>query len=371
MPSPIDAAPPLRRARAAALLAGPALAALALTPALFAAGHAGAQDARRAERRVLRGREVAIWNVAGRVRVERGFGDDVVVEVARGGRDGARLRLAGDAASLQVIFPDDRIVYPGWRRDGRVHVRTDASGRFLSGSTGWRLGRGGVEVRGSGSGTEAWADLVVRVPAGRRVAVHLAAGVAEAHDLDADLTLDVYAADVMTDGTRGRLLIDAGSGAIRVRGAEGEVRLDTGSGAVEVERVRATQLAVDAGSGAVRGADVTADEVELDLGSGAVRLDALRAPRLHVDAGSGSVELDLAADVDDVRIDSGSGEVTLRLSPSLGAEVDIDTGSGGIVADVPLRVTARERGHLAGVLGDGRGRITVDGGSGRVHLVPR
>jgi lia operon protein LiaG len=81
------------------------------------------------------------------------------------------------------------------------------------------------------------------------------------------------------------------------------------------------------------------------------------------------VDVGLLDDVENVRIDTGSGGVTLRLPASLGAEVDIDTGSGGISTDVPVTVTRRERDRLVGRIGDGRGRIVIDAGSGGVRLM--
>ena len=45
-----------------------------------------------------------------------------------------------------------------------------------------------------------------------------------------------------------------------------------------------------------------------------------------------------------------------------------DTGSGGIESEIPIQITRRERDRLVGQIGDGRGRIVIDGGSGRVRL---
>ena len=67
--------------------------------------------------------EVAIYNIVGRLQVVGGTGDRVVVEVTRGGRDAAQLRLiTGDVRgrmSLRVRYPADRIVYPQSRWNGR------------------------------------------------------------------------------------------------------------------------------------------------------------------------------------------------------------------------------------------------------------
>lgn len=326
--------------------------------------------AQSAERYTLGGAEVTVYDPAGRVQLVGGSGSDVVVEVTRGGRDAARLRVASPAGgrTFAVIAPDRDLVYPAMGQRGQTTLRVRSDGTFDG--DGGMFGRERLTIRGEGSGAEAWADLVVRVPRGRQVTVRLGAGAALATNVEGDLKLDVYSAEVTTEHTRGRLDVDAGSGRVRVSDAEGsEVLLDTGSGSVEVRGVRADRFKLDAGSGSTAGGEIAARDVDLDTGSGSLRLDRVRARTLKLDSGSGDVELELLEDVDDLRVDSGSGGVTLRLPTSLGAELDVDTGSGGIETEVPVQVTRRERDHLTGRLGDGRGRIAIDAGSGRVRLL--
>jgi hypothetical protein len=344
---------------------------LAVAPVLvalppLAARPSGAQSV---ERFTLRGRDVAVYDPAGRVQLVAGGGSDVTVELTRGGRDGARLRVLTDDVdgrpTLRVVAPDGDLVYPAMGRgDAELRVRDDGT---FNGDGGWR-GRT-LTIRGDGRGAEAWADLVVRVPRGRRVAVYVGAGATEARDVDADLRLDSQAASVLAERTRGRLVVDAGSGRTQVRGVEGELTVDAGSGAVELDGVRARRLSVDGGSGALRGRDVRADEIDLDLGSGRTELSGVQTRTLRLDSGSGSVDVGFAADVDDVRIDSGSGSVTLRVPPQLGAALEVTTGSGGITTDIPVTITRRDRDGLRGRIGDGRGRIVIDSGSGAVRLL--
>jgi hypothetical protein len=54
---------------------------------------------------------------------------------------------------------------------------------------------------------------------------------------------------------------------------------------------------------------------------------------------------------------------------SLGAELGVETGSGGIDIGVPVQVTKWERSSVRGRIGDGQGRIHIEAGSGRVRLV--
>ncbi len=69
-------------------------------------------------------------------------------------------------------------------------------------------------------------------------------------------------------------------------------------------------------------------------------------------------------------MDTGSGGVTITVPADFGAEVDIETGSGGIdLGGVPVMVTRLESDHIIGKIGDGRGRMKIETGSGGVRLV--
>jgi lia operon protein LiaG len=325
------------------------------------------------DRRAVSGPAVAIYNLAGRVRVEGGGGSDVVVEITRGGADAGRLRIETgprrEWQTLRVVYPSDRIVFPrlgGW--GSRTTVRVDDQG-FFDESDDWRGRSQRVDIRSSGSGLEAWADLRIVVPRGKRIAVHLAAGEATVSNVEGDLAIDVSAATITTEHTRGRLSLDAGSGAVRVADAQGWVNLETGSGSVTMSDVRGDELRMDTGSGSITGRNVDVQTLSADVGSGGIRLSAVKASRVSLDTGSGGTDIELVTDVEDVNVDAGSGPVSIRLPASAGAEVEIETGSGGIETDFPIQVTRWERNHLRGRLGDGRGRIRIESGSGTVRLL--
>lgn len=333
--------------------------------ALLAAALAAPAGAQQPERYALRSSRVAIHNLAGEVRVVGGSGQEVVVEVARGGDDARELRVNrgrdGDAERLVVLTPGTRVVYPRMGRGSNSNFNVREDGTF---------GRGGrrVTVTGGGRGTEAYADLTVRVPAGRSVTLHQGVGKVEVANVDGDLSVNTASASVASAGTRGSLTVDVGSGSVRVERAQGDVDVDTGSGSVRLADVRGRRLSVDTGSGSVTGRGLTADEVQVDVGSGAVELSGVRAGGLRVDTGSGSVQLSLASDARSVEVDTGSGGVRLAVPSSFGAEVEIDTGSGGIQVDVPAQARTVRRDSYRGRIGDGRGRVEIDTGSGGVRI---
>jgi lia operon protein LiaG len=327
---------------------------------------AGAQT----ERFNVGGDQVAVYNLAGKMRVEGGTGSEVVVDVTRGGADAKALRIEhgriGSDETLRVIYPDDDIIYPDLGSRTRTDVSVRDDGTFFGRMGALRGHR--VTIRDHGSGTEAYADLVIRVPAGKRISLYLAVGTLDVMNVDGDIRVDVSAARVMTKQTKGRLDLDTGSGRVEVSDAQGDVSLDTGSGGVTLARIKGPSLLLDAGSGGVSGTDLDVERLDLDVGSGGTELARVRAQDIKIDAGSGHTDIGIVSDVRSLDVDTGSGGVTLRIPESLGAEVDIDTGSGGIDTDFPIQVTRRSRTHLTGTIGDGKGRIRIDTGSGGVRL---
>ena len=326
-----------------------------------------------AQRYTIAGDNVAIYNLAGEVRVEGGPAGDVIVEVTRGGADASRLAIQtdpiGSRATLRVVYPGDDIVYPfmGHHSSTTLDVRDDGS---FSGDDRRFGGRGHrVRISGDGSGTEAFADLRILVPAGRRIAVYLAVGKMTAANVNGDLTLDVSSSDVTASGMRGSLMVDAGSGDVRVTDATGDLNLDTGSGNVVVSSAKGDSLLIDTGSG-----DVTLDRAEvrnlkIDTGSGNADATAVRSEDLYIDTGSGDVTVELLAGGGSIDINTGSGQVNLTLPGDYGAMLLLDTGSGEIdLGGIPVTVTKLQEDHVEGRIGDGKARLHVDTGSGDVRL---
>jgi DUF4097 and DUF4098 domain-containing protein YvlB len=323
------------------------------------------------EHRNLSGERVAVYNLAGRVRVQAATGAQVTVDVTRGGRDASKLKLeTGDIRgwnALRVVYPSDRIVYPEWQSRGRTQMHVNADGTFDDDSN-WR-DRDRVEIRSSGDGLEAHADMTIGVPKGQRIYVHWGVGDATVSNVDGDLRVSVAAASLTSEHTRGRLNLDTGSGSVSVTDAQGEVRLDTGSGGVTIDGVKGETLDIDTGSGSVRGQNVDARMLKIDVGSGGVSLARINSGRVTVDAGSGHTDLGFLQPVEDLAVDAGSGGVTIRLPAAQGADVDIETGSGGIDSDFAVQTTRLSRDHLRGQIGDGKARIKIESGSGTVRLI--
>lgn len=343
------------------------VAAIAL-PTLLAPGTVAGQT----EQRSLRGGQVSVYNLAGRMRAMPGTGDAVTVEITRRGAERDRLRIETGALrgreTLRIVYPADRIIYPELRQRTRMTLRVRADGTFSD--EGWsRDSRDEVEIRDSGSGLEAFADLVIRVPRGQKIDLYLGAGRVEVANVEGDILVDVGAAEVDVAGTKGNLTLDTGSGKVAVRDATGTLNIDTGSGGITIDRVKGDVLNIDSGSGGIQGSDVDMRDLKADVGSGGLRFYRTKATNITVEAGSGGVNLELLSDVENLEVETGSGGATIRLPATVGAELEAETGSGGFSTDFEITTRRVSRNHVVGRIGDGKGRIRLEAGSGSIRLL--
>lgn len=337
------------------------------------------------ERVTLPGDRVAIYNLVGQARIEAGSGSAVTVEITKGGQDQGQVTIERGPIetmpgfeTLRLVYPADAITYPALGRRSRTEMQVREDGTFGGDNSNNERGRWGsrrwgrrVTVTGNESGLEAWADLRILIPVGRRVDVNVGVGDISVTNVDGHLSVDGGSSSVTARGTKGSLTIDVGSGMVTVNDAQGDLSVDTGSGSVELTTFRGTSLSIDTGSGSVSVTTAVADQVTVDTGSGDITLTGITSRDINLDTGSGEVDVDVTTDVDQVLIDTGSGSVTLHVPDNMGATLDIESGSGGVESDVPLEVTRWGSDHVTGRIGDGRGRIAVDTGSGRVRIVKR
>jgi len=321
------------------------------------------------------GDDVAIYNLAGEVTVTGSRGSSVTVEAVRGGRDADRLDIqVGEIdgrQTLRVLYPDDRVTYRQGRWGGSTSLRVRPDGTWGGEGSGWSRRGDQVRVSSRSGGLDAYADLVIHVPEGQRLSVYLAVGRITASNVNGRILLDTHAGGVEARTMTGFLNVDTGSGSVDVTGMDGDLLVDTGSGQVRVSDVTGDDVGIDTGSGGVEADAVHARTILIDTGSGSIALERSSGRDVRLDTGSGSVTAELTSELERLLVDTGSGSVTLHLPADLSAELAIETGSGGIDVDFPLMMTRRARNELHGTIGDGRGRIVVDTGSGSVRIRSR
>ena len=155
-----------------------------------------------------------------------------------------------------------------------------------------------------------------------------------------------------------------------VHGANGSLHFDTGSGDVTASGLRGALADFDTGSGDVDVTDVQVDRARFDTGSGHAKARALQARTGIVDTGSGDAELEFTGGaLDDWKIDTGSGDARITLPPGASVTITVDAGSGDLdVERAGVTMQGRQGDTKTLRVGDGRGRMRIDTGSGDVTI---
>ncbi|HEY7213506.1 MAG TPA: DUF4097 family beta strand repeat-containing protein [Thermoanaerobaculia bacterium] len=389
----------------------PALAAALMLVAGAPALHAAPQT--RAFRQALPalGPETRLANLAGRIEIVRGQGNEVVAEVtvhAEGENaaetqqllQGMKWVKSHDRKGREewaLSYPVEKyrsFVYPGGKQDDDDHDDLPAFLSFLSDmghtSTLYRGERVRIYRSQHGSAPTLFANLRISLPAGSNLAVRNAVGPVRGGDLEGNVEVDTGSGNVEIASHSGQLLIDTGSGDVVVGSAKGETSIDTGSGDVVVKRLIGNGT-VDTGSGDVTIQRVSAGKLSIDTGSGDVIVQEGVVGKVMADTGSGSVKV-LGVEVEELAAETGSGDVTVRTSLAKARRITAETGSGDVAihggpdasfdiesdqgsgdlevgyADAVLRRSGRK--VVGAKRGDGRTAIHVETGSGDCSISP-
>ena len=357
---------------------------LAVAAALVLAfGEAAAGDSAlsgTAQHFTLSGKTLVVANLAGEIRVEGGAGPAYEIDVAVQGdpeavKDVKFKTDEGEAARLCVQYPfahENRFIYPAMGRGSNSSIRISRG--FGAGSwTKWVLPehrRGKVEIRGSGRGVQVWADVVVKVPTGRRIEIYQGAGMITAEGFTGSALLNTHNGPIKARGITGDIEIDTGSGNVDAAGIKGSLSIDTGSGRVTLSDCSGERISIDTGSGEVDAEGVECAALKIDTGSGEVTGRSIKANEALIDTGAGSIELALdRMGAGPYRLDTGTGAIDFKLPADASATLTADTGAGGIHLDVSgAKVRHLERTEAALVLGAGEAKVQLDTGSGSITI---
>jgi hypothetical protein len=384
-------------------------AALILSLGVAAAPAAHAEQTRAFRRAFPAGAELRLANLAGRIEIVRGQGNEVVVDAtvhadADGAAETQRL-LAG----MKWVPSHDKKGRDEWALSYPVEkyrsyhypspkAETSEMPAFLEflnvGNqtvTTYRGERVRIYSQKRSSAPTLYVDLRVALPADSNVALRNAVGGVRGGDLEGVLAIDTGSGDVRIASHSGQLLVDTGSGDVVLGSAKGETvigtgsgdvvvkhlvgngSVNTGSGDVTVQQVSAGKLSVDTGSGDVVIQDGVAGRVIADTGSGDVKVLSLELEDLSAETGSGDVEVRSSlAGAKRVRAETGSGDILIRAGADASFDLDSDQGSGDLIVNYGDAVLRRSGRKVVGAKrGDGRTAIHVETGSGDCTISPK
>lgn len=353
--------------------------------------------------------ELRIANLAGRIELVRGQGNQLVVD--------ATVHAQGDSANetqqllqgMKWVKAEDRhgkeewtLSYPVDRFKGFAYPRPGNKESEDSWFLSWLESKGhtsttyrGEKVRiyneRSDDAPVLYADLKIALPASSTVRVRNVVGAVRGGQLEGTLTVDTGSGrveiasydgtlsvdtgsgDVVLGSARGETVVDTGSGDVVVRRLVGNGKVDTGSGDVVVEKVSAGRLYIDTGSGDVTVREGSAGRLIAETGSGDVRVMNVELEELEADTGSGDVVVQSSlAKARRINADTGSGDVEIHAGANASFDVASDQGSGDLIvrySDATLRKSGKK--VVGAKRGGGQTIIRVETGSGDCVISPR
>jgi hypothetical protein len=253
------------------------------------------------------------------------------IDVVGGGGSQARIRATSNGGDIRFDASGGRLrlsVDPGHRR-----CRDDYR-----------------ENCGSGSGD---ARFELTVPAGTRVLANSISG------------------PISVRGTKGEIDANAVSGSVIVSDAARKVKAASVSGNVSVSQV-VGDVRASSVSGRVEVTDVTGD-VETESVSGRISITGARSKFVRAGTVSGRIAYTGTFDpAGTYEFKSHSGSLWLTLPADVGAQMRIETFSGGIDSDFPVTLQPNQTGgstrNIEFKIGDGRSRIVAETFSGQIKL---
>jgi putative adhesin len=281
---------------------------------------------------------LALGNIAGDIAVTRGGGSDATIEIVKT----ARGRTAEDAKEQLALVPVEVV-----ERNGRAEVKT----HYPSGND--RNNRRNINVS---------VTYTVTAPAGTRLSIDSISGSIRVSDIKGDINANSISGDV------------------RIAGAGRIGTAKTISGTVEISETQADgPVAGSSVSGDVVFRRVTARRIDGGSVSGNIKLDDVQCERVSAQTTSGNVSFSgPLARSGRYELKSFSGEVRLFLSGNTGFEVDANSFSGEVRADLPITLRGAQapnrRGRhttLSGTYGDGAAVLDLTTFSGSIVISKR
>ena len=192
-------------------------------------------------------------------------------------------------------------------------------------------------------------DYRITVPKGVLV-THLetATGKINVADVSGDVDAKASTGAIQIHKVNGFIKAVTSTGSINVDNVSGDVDAKASTGAIKIQRVDGFVRAV-ASTGSI---DIT--------GVGGI---------YEARTSTGKISAEVQAIRDSLEIRSSMGGITVFLSPSIAAQLEVNTSNGSITyEDLPLTVSQSSKTRLIGRLGEGGGKIDIKTSTGSIHL---
>ena len=180
------------------------------------------------------------------------------------------------------------------------------------------------------------------------------------------INVDSSSADVTIEGLSSKeVSMDASSGNMTYNGSTDSFTADTSSGNISFSG-EASDISAECSSGEVfidqKG---KSESIYAETSSGDIELSAEYTDELQAESSSGDKVIRLAEMPSDTSIEASSGNIKLYLPEDAGFTAEIDTASGDIDYEFPMKKTGDE----TYVCGNGDSKLSIETSSGDIELL--
>ncbi|WP_196493731.1 DUF4097 family beta strand repeat-containing protein [Ornithinibacillus caprae] len=189
-----------------------------------------------------------------------------------------------------------------------------------------------------------------------------------------------------TNFTVDKFRFSASSGVVAIDTVYGDVQGGANSGSITLKNIHGDKLDVKASSGSIRLQEVYVDHASARASSGNVALVRCRIKNLETYISSGNLKIDQC--LGNVKGTSTSGNVNLTLtngnsidfkahsgnitvhadSKQLNTALDIQSRSGQIITNIPIKFDHKSNRGMSGSIGKGENQIHLQTNSGNIRL---
>lgn len=188
------------------------------------------------------------------------------------------------------------------------------------------------------------------VPANLKVKTDTGAGSIQVTNYKGDLTLTSRVGRIGVDASAGSLTASSGAGSIQVRNFQGPVTAHTNVGSLNVDSV--------------------VGALQLDSGTGSINVQDFQGGKLVAETRTGGIHASTRANLEgDVNLKAQMGSISLDIPRDSSIRATAQTRTGSLSTPGFMSVTRNGTASSAvGTNGDGKYTVTLEAGTGSVHL---
>lgn len=313
---------------------------------------------------------VRVASLAGTVTVEPHTGEEVEVRVTRAGEGAKALTVRSEVikgeAVLIVSTAERAITFTGIGVHSSIDVPLTRDGRFSRLSSAIAQP---ITVMGRAGAPEAHADIVILVPAGRRLSVALGAGMIRLGDVQADVRAESCAAELRSRGVHGALDARSESGDLKIRQHRGDLEVHTVTGDISFYDTQSEQVIATSDEGTIRGALLHTASVMMRADHGTLSLEHVKAQIISLETNAGDMDLAISSDVSEMALKAKLGSISLSMPTTMNVTVTAQSPFGSVSPDdCPFVECHTTQTGLTGTMGTGAGKVYVEAIAGDVTL---